>query len=540
VVETFDVTADVVISGSDLTIDPTSDLTPGVGYYVQIADTAIDDLAGNNFAGIADTTTWNFTTDGTPPSIATLSPVDDATDVPVGSNLVATFDEDVMAGTGNINLHLASDDSVVETFDVASSSQLTFSGTDLTIDPTSNLEPTTGYYVTIAATAVEDLSGNAFAGLAGNAAWNFTAAAYQPITAVNSGNFGGSAPGVTVTETIDVGAGADMLIVMTSTELGSGSPVMTVTYGGVAMNLAVGNRANSGIWYLDLATPGISGTDVVVDMSGYATRNGFAAGWVSINGSLGTGDSIVLHSTGTSAAQTNTVDLTTTLETFNVVNFNANNTSKPITVDSPDPTVIYTDTNIGSAEGAAAYDQQVDAGTSTYQWTLGGLTPPASDYRRIDAAAFAVEAGAGGTAFENWADTGTLGTVTFDGDTNNDGVRDGMAFLLGAANPDDDATGLLPTVSEDGSGGLVMTFSCLPVADRGDAKLHVEHSSDLGVSDVWLATADQVPDTTDAVADNGVTFVVTPGSPTNGVAATIASTEAAGDKLFGRLLATEN
>jgi hypothetical protein len=49
-----------------------------------------------------------------------------------------------------------------------------------------------------------------------------------------------------------------------------------------------------------------------------------------------------------------------------------------------------------------------------------------------------------------------------------------------------------------------------------------------------------VPDTTDAVPDNGVTFVVTPGSPTNSVVATIAPSEAAGGKLFGRLQGTEN
>jgi hypothetical protein len=210
------------------------------------------------------------------------------------------------------------------------------------------------------------------------------------ITAVNDGNFGGSKPGATVSSSVAVGAGADMLVVMTSAELGSGNPLMTVTYGGVAMNLAVGNRANSAIWYLDLATPGITGTNVVVDMSGYTTRNGFAAGWVSIDGNLGVGESIAVHSTGTSVPQYNTVGLTTTVETFNVVNFNGNNTSGTITV-TPNPTVIYIDANIGSARAAAAYVGGVAAGTSNYQWTISGEdAPPNSDYRRIDAVAFAV------------------------------------------------------------------------------------------------------------------------------------------------------
>jgi hypothetical protein len=290
---------------------------------------------------------------------------------------------------------------VVETFDVSSSPRLTFDGSFLTIDPSADLDPTTSYHVTIDATAVEDLSGNAFAGLAGNAAWNFTTndGSPLPIVAVNSGNFGGSAPGATMTQSIDVGVGADMLIVMTASELGglSGEPMM-VTYGGVAMNLAVGNRANSAIWHLDLSTPGITGSDVVVDMSGYGVRNGFAAGWVSIDGNLGAGESIAVHTTGTSAAQTNTVDLTTTAQTFNVVNFNGNSNTAGITVNSPNPTVIYTDTNIGSADAAAAYVAEVAAGLHTYQWTLTGVTPPNAIYRRIDAAAFAVV----GNDFSDW------------------------------------------------------------------------------------------------------------------------------------------
>jgi methionine-rich copper-binding protein CopC len=536
-VEPFDVefSSQLTFNGAKVTINPSDDLDPATEYYVLIDSGAIVDATPNDFAGISDPTAWSFTTDATAPAIATLSPTDDTVGVSIGTNLIVTFTEAVRAGdSGSVTLY-KSDDTLVQSFDVTS--EVVFGGLQITINPSSDLDPTTGYYVTIDAGAVEDLSGNAFAGIAGNTGWNFTTnAGTDRFTAVNRGNFGGTAPGATVTQSIDVGVGADMLVVMTSSELGNGN--MTVTYGGIAMKLAGGNKTQSAIWYLDLATPGISGTNVVVDLSLAGSRNGFAAGWVSIDGNLGVDEAITVHSTGTSAAQSNTVGLTTTaVETFVVVNFNANNTSKGITVNSPNPQVIYTDNNIGSAEGAAAYASAVAAGSHTYQWTLGGLAPPAADYRRIDAAAFAVTTG---TAFEDWAATGTLGSVTFDGDTNADGVQDGMAFLLGAGNPDDDASGRLPTVSEDGSGGLELTFDCLPIADRGDAKLYVGHSGDLGVSDAWLATVDQVPDATDAVSDNGVTFVVTPGSPTNRVVATIALSEAAGGKLFGRLQGTEN
>jgi hypothetical protein len=63
-VETFDVATSprVTVSGATLTIDPASVLAGLTGYYVQIDATAVKDMANNSFAGIADATTWNFTT----------------------------------------------------------------------------------------------------------------------------------------------------------------------------------------------------------------------------------------------------------------------------------------------------------------------------------------------------------------------------------------------------------------------------------------------------------------------------------------------
>jgi len=128
------------------------------------------------------------------------------------------------------------------------------------------------------------------------------------------------------------------------------------------------------------------------------------------------------------------------------------------------------------------------------------------------------------------------GGETFDGDKNGDGVDNGIAFLLGAADPDADALGLLPTPTEDGSGGLVMTFSMLNAANRGDAELSVQHSSDLGITDAWLGAV--------VGADgNDVSFSVTPngGDPTlDDVVATIDGAAAMNGKLFGRLLGTED
>ncbi|NOQ77189.1 MAG: hypothetical protein GQ475_05280, partial [Methylococcaceae bacterium] len=52
----------LLITGSTLTIDLSSDMASSKDYAVRVDETAIKDAAGNNFSGIADDTTWNFST----------------------------------------------------------------------------------------------------------------------------------------------------------------------------------------------------------------------------------------------------------------------------------------------------------------------------------------------------------------------------------------------------------------------------------------------------------------------------------------------
>ncbi|MCX6872280.1 MAG: Ig-like domain-containing protein, partial [Verrucomicrobia bacterium] len=52
----------VSVSGPVLTIHPTAGLAALTNYAIRIDDTAITDIVGNPFAGIADDTTWTFTT----------------------------------------------------------------------------------------------------------------------------------------------------------------------------------------------------------------------------------------------------------------------------------------------------------------------------------------------------------------------------------------------------------------------------------------------------------------------------------------------
>lgn len=97
----------VTVSGATLIINPASNLEFGTNYSVQISADAITDLAEtpNAFAGIADSTTWNFSTaalDGSPPVLAAVDPfdpADGAVDVLLNSILSVTFDEDILVNS---------------------------------------------------------------------------------------------------------------------------------------------------------------------------------------------------------------------------------------------------------------------------------------------------------------------------------------------------------------------------------------------------------------------------------------------------------
>src|SRR5262249_18728161 len=52
----------VSISGAAVTINPTNDLQAGTHYYVTVDAGAIQDLAGNPYAGISSNTAFDFTT----------------------------------------------------------------------------------------------------------------------------------------------------------------------------------------------------------------------------------------------------------------------------------------------------------------------------------------------------------------------------------------------------------------------------------------------------------------------------------------------
>lgn len=174
-VETIDVTSGLVTgTGTNtITINPSTTLSESTGYYVQIAATVFDDAAGNSYAGITNTTSWNFTTaDTTNPTVLTLSPADNSTGVSAASSFVITFSEAVDVKTGNITIYRSLDNSQLRIIDVTTGF-VTGTGTNVITVTSNNLSESVSYYVQIDASAFDDTAGNSYAGISDTSSWNF-------------------------------------------------------------------------------------------------------------------------------------------------------------------------------------------------------------------------------------------------------------------------------------------------------------------------------------------------------------------------------
>ncbi|HET9277554.1 MAG TPA: Ig-like domain-containing protein, partial [Flavitalea sp.] len=122
--------------------------------------------------GVDDFTIEANPVDVTPPAIVNLTPVNGATNLPVNISASVKFNEDVLKGTGNIRIRRATDNSIYQTINITSGAVTVSSSTvNIALNP---LEVNTAYYVEIDNGAITDLEGNPFAGISGNATWNFT------------------------------------------------------------------------------------------------------------------------------------------------------------------------------------------------------------------------------------------------------------------------------------------------------------------------------------------------------------------------------
>ena len=140
--------------------------------YVSNCGFVIDDFRLTPALPEISTVTINDA-DITAPTLSSSNPSDGASAVGVSSNIVLTFSENIAAGSGNITISDGASDT--RTIPVGDA-QVSISGATLTINPTADLNSSTGYYAQIAGTAVDDLSGNNYAGISDTTTLNFTTA----------------------------------------------------------------------------------------------------------------------------------------------------------------------------------------------------------------------------------------------------------------------------------------------------------------------------------------------------------------------------
>jgi trimeric autotransporter adhesin len=146
-------------------------------YFNMFSDATTMTSTYSGTSGYGDTPTSVFFTpaDVFNPTLSSSTPADNATDVARDANIVLNFNESVDVESGNITIKKTSDNSTVETFNVATSGQVTGTGTSqITINPSLNFDAETEYYVLIDATAFDDSAGNSYAGISNTTALSFT------------------------------------------------------------------------------------------------------------------------------------------------------------------------------------------------------------------------------------------------------------------------------------------------------------------------------------------------------------------------------
>ncbi|MGI9210942.1 MAG: Calx-beta domain-containing protein, partial [Methylococcaceae bacterium] len=149
------------------TFTPTAN-TNSLNASISVAANSYTDSAGYNGAA---SNSLSLSGDTQAPTLTSSTPADNATGVALGSNLVLNFSETVQAGTGNIILSNGTD---TRTIGISDTSQVSFSGTGVTINPTADLLGGGNYYLQLASGVIRDAAGNAYAGISDTTTLNVT------------------------------------------------------------------------------------------------------------------------------------------------------------------------------------------------------------------------------------------------------------------------------------------------------------------------------------------------------------------------------
>ena len=145
----------------------------------------------------------------------------------------------------------------------------------------------------------------------------------------------------------------------------------------------------------------------------------------------------------------------------------------------------------------------------------------------------------GGSAYDTWATSPPYNlsgpNAAFDFDYDNDGIENGLEWILGGNPTQNDNPSILPTATGSAANGLTLVFNRAAASLPPASTLVVDFDGDLDApwaKSVTIGAANSGPDA------NGVTVAV--GTPSAGkVTVTIPASNAVNGKLFSRLRASQ-
>lgn len=179
--------AQITVNGDEITFSTTNPLTENTSYYVHITPGFIEDLSGNDFAGITTNTSWNFTVgDFTAPEITVLNPADNSIDVLLNVIPTVTFNENIVMGPGSFYL-VCENNGTVQEFNT-SLSNITVTASSVALNQP-GLNITYNYHILIDNDAVMDAAGNAFAGISDTTDWSFKAVLEMGLTELKTDEY---------------------------------------------------------------------------------------------------------------------------------------------------------------------------------------------------------------------------------------------------------------------------------------------------------------------------------------------------------------
>jgi hypothetical protein len=203
-------------SGANYTVSVNSVFGTGtLSIDLKSGSTNIIDAASNAICG-GFTNGANHTVDTVAPTLSASNPTNNTTNVSLNQDIALTFSENISKGTGNILIKKSSDNSTFETIAI-SSSLVTISSTIATINPSSDFDLNTKYYLQIDATVFKDNANNNYSGISNTTTLSFTTIANQTNTFSSSGNWSdiskwslGRLP--IITDNVEIGFGVTVLL----------------------------------------------------------------------------------------------------------------------------------------------------------------------------------------------------------------------------------------------------------------------------------------------------------------------------------------